>query len=411
MIQELTAGRRPRGGYVARTLTPIVERGAHRLLRWTPTGSILVELPTGRQWRFGRPGGAGEPVLKLRNYRVLGKALRRGAIGFAESYIDGDIECDDLTGLMRFFLQNIERFEGTGRGLFRARIADRLAHRRRRNTRRGSRRNISEHYDLGNDFYRLWLDESMNYSSGFFGAATDRSLEEAQIAKLDLALDTLGPANGADILEIGCGWGAFARHAARRHGASVTGLTLSYEQLAHARRQAARDGLGERCAFRLQDYRDAGGRFDHIVSIEMIEAVGEENWPRYFQVLRDRLKPNGSAVIQAITIDERRFERYRSKADFIQRYIFPGGMLPTPSLIGRHAADAGLVIDRVETFGPSYARTLREWRDRFETAWPRIAELGFDESFRRKWRYYLAYCEAGFLEGAIDVGIYRLRRT
>lgn len=410
MIQELTAGRATKQSVLSRALTPIVKSGARHLLRWQPEGSVTVQLPTGQKIRFGQPGPDGEVELELRNYGLLAKALQRGTIGFAEAYMDGDIECSDLTALFRFFLRNVDKFEQAGSSLFKARTGDRIAHLFRRNTHRGSRRNIAEHYDLGNDFYRLWLDREMNYSSGSYTRGNVSSLEGAQEAKLNLIHDLLELTGEEHILEIGCGWGDFARKTCRAHNATVTGLTLSHEQLAHAREQAAIEGLGKHCDFRPQDYRDVTGDYDRIVSIEMIEAVGEENWPRYFQILHDRLKPGGIAAIQSITIDESRFEKYRRKADFVQRYIFPGGMLPTPSLIRRHAAEAGLTLDRVETFGPCYARTLQEWRSRFDAAWPEIAKLGFDEHFRRKWRYYLTYCEAGFSEGVLDVGIYRLRK-
>ena len=409
MLQELAAGNAAKTGFQTRMLTRLVQHGARHLLRWQPAGSVMVELPTGQKIRFGSASREGEPQLRLHNYRLLGAALQRGTIGFADAYIDGDIECSDLVSLFQFFVRNIDRFEKAGGGLFRARLRDRIAHYARRNSRRGSRRNISEHYDLGNDFYRLWLDSGMNYSSGLY-AGGNMSLEAAQEAKLDLVLDCLDLSGGETILEIGCGWGDFARQAASAHNAKVTGLTLSREQQAYARNITAREGLSRLCEFRLQDYRDAGGQFDRLVSIEMIEAVGEENWPLYFQTLHDRLRPGGTAAIQAITISERRFKRYRRKADFIQRYIFPGGMLPTPKAIAHQATQAGLVLERVERFGPCYARTLREWRRRFESAWPQIAALGFDESFRRKWRYYLAYCEAGFEEGVLDVGIYKLRK-
>jgi cyclopropane-fatty-acyl-phospholipid synthase len=410
MIEELAGARTARLDLVTRALTPIIKGSGQRMLRWKPARSVLVELPNGQRIRFGRRSERNEPLLKLHNYRVIAKSLRRGAIGFAESYLDGDIECSDLTKLFRFFVRNRDRLDETGGALFKSRLPDRIAHLARANTPRGSRRNISEHYDLGNDFYRHWLDAEMNYSSGLY-AGGEETLEQAQEAKLDLVIDMLDLKGGEHILEIGCGWGAFARRAARTQEASVTGLTLSLEQQALARDRAHAEGLNSQCDFRLQDYRDMEGRFDRIVSIEMIEAVGEENWPRYFSVLHDRLKPGGCAVIQSITIEERRFRKYRKKADFIQRYIFPGGMLPTPGRIESHAAKVGLAVERTATFGLSYARTLKEWRLRFERAWPQIAGLGFDERFRRKWNYYLAYCEAGFLEGVIDVQVYRLRRA
>lgn len=410
MLEELTAGRPAGKPVLSGLLDRFARRALSRLLSWEPAGALLVELPSGERFRFGRPGVAADAVLRLRGYAMIAKVLRGGALGFAESYMDGDVDCPDLVALFRFFLRNREGFEASARRMRSGRLIDRLAHLARRNSRRGSRRNISEHYDLGNDFYRLWLDPSMLYSSGLYGPGV-ATLEEAQAEKLARILELLELSGGEDVLEIGCGWGAFALQAARAHGARVTGLTLSHEQLAHARAAADDHGLADNCDFRLQDYRDAGGRYDRIVSIEMIEAVGEAYWPTYFRVLAERLKSGGSAVIQAITIDESRFAHYRRSADFIQRYVFPGGMLPTPSIIAEQAAAAGLVLDHCECFGLSYAETLREWRERFEAAWPEIARLGFDEHFRRRWRYYLAYCEAGFLEGAIDVGFYRLRKA
>lgn len=410
MLQELTAGRPERLGPLNRAISAFVQWGGCHMLRWEAAGSVLLELPSGRRVRFGPSRAPSEPLLKLHNYHVIANAARRGSIGFAEAYMDGDIECSDLTALFRFFVQNRDRFERAGRGLFKVRSGARLGHLFRRNSRRGSRRNISAHYDLGNAFFAPWLDPEMIYSSGLYARGAE-TLEAAQQAKLDLILELLDLSPGAHMLEIGCGWGALARRAALRHGVRVEGITLSREQLAHARAEAAKAGLNEQCSFRLQDYRETRGRYDRIVAIEMIEAVGEAYWPAFFATLHDRLKPGGAAVLQAITMDEARFETYRRKADFIQSYIFPGGMLPTQSAIERHASAAGLALDRVELFGPCYARTLRDWRARFDAAWDQIGRLGFDERFRRRWEYYLAYCEAGFEEGVIDVGAYRLRKA
>ena len=410
MLEELTANTYAPRLPLSRTLDPLVKWGARQLLAWKPAGALLVELPSGARVRFGEATADDEVYLKLNSYRVLAKALKSGSIGFAEAYMDGDIDCPDLTALVGFFLRNRRQFERDGRGLFRSRLGDRLAHRLRRNSRDGSRRNIAAHYDLSNDFFRLWLDPQMIYSSGLYARGAG-SLEDAQAAKLDLIVDVLDLSGGEDILEIGCGWGALARRAVINHGAKVTGITLSHEQLAHARNEASVQHLDGSCNFRHEDYRDVQGQFDRIVAVEMIEAVGEAYWPGFFRVLNERLRPGGSAVLQAITIDETQFDRYRRKADFIQRYIFPGGMLPTSGIIERQAEAAGLRLDRVELFGRCYARTLREWRWRFEAAWPQIARLGFDEPFRRRWRYYLAYCEAGFEAGAIDVGVYRLRKA
>ncbi|PTW54331.1 cyclopropane-fatty-acyl-phospholipid synthase [Breoghania corrubedonensis] len=409
MLEDLTVDAAVRARVLRNPIESTIKWGIRRVLRWVPTGSIVLAFPSGDTMRFGRPGNESEPFLRFRNYRSFAKIIRGGAIGFAEAYMDGDIDCSDLTGLFRFFLRNRADFEHNMRMLSRARRIDRLAHQMRRNSRRGSRRNIAEHYDLGNAFYRLWLDPTMLYSSGLYADGID-TLEEAQTAKLQRILDLLDLAGGEKILEVGSGWGAFAIEAAATRAASVTGLTLSHEQLAHARERTRDAGLDAACDFRLQDYRDVTGTFDRIVSIEMIEAVGEAYWPQYFTVLRDRLKPGGTAVIQAITIKEERFGHYRNSTDFIQRHVFPGGMLPTPGIMETQAKAAGLTLDLSERFGLSYARTLHEWARRFEAAWPEITKLGFDGHFRRRWRYYLAYCEAGFLEGAVDVGFYRLRK-
>jgi cyclopropane-fatty-acyl-phospholipid synthase len=264
-------------------------------------------------------------------------------------------------------------------------------------------RNIHAHYDLGNDFYRLWLDGSMTYSAGLFEGDHRRSLEQAQAAKYERICRqlALGPAHR--VLEIGCGWGGFAEYAARTRGCRVHGVTLSTEQLAFAEKRIDAAGLSLLATFELIDYRDVEGSFDHIVSIEMFEAVGEHYWPDYFRQLHARLKRGGRAIVQTIVIADALFERYRSGTDFIQQYVFPGGMLPSPEVFARQAAGADLsVIDRL-AFGGDYALTLAHWHRSFDAAWPEIAAQGFDERFRRLWRFYLAYCEAGFRSGATDV--------
>jgi cyclopropane-fatty-acyl-phospholipid synthase len=399
-VSSLRLDRRP--GLLAR----VIERIGQRWLAHEFDGALDVTLVSGGTLRLGSPGIPASAHLTFRSYRVLRRAMARGSIGFAESYMDGDVEVDDLVGLFRFFLNNRRRLTDAGRGLFRVRLPDRLFHRRRTNSKRGSRRNIAHHYDLGNAFYRQWLDPSMTYSSALF-ATGEESLEEAQVAKYDRALDLLGLKSGNSVLEIGCGWGGMARRAASR-GLAVDGITLSREQLAWARAHNA--GFDEAARFHFRDYRDTQGQFDGVLSIEMIEAVGEEHWPAYFRTVADRLKPGGAAVIQAIVMEPAVFATYRRKVDFIQRYVFPGGMLLTTPAIRAEAERAGLTLTHVETFGQSYARTLNLWRERFEAHWSDIAPLGFDERFRRLWRYYLTYCEAGFLDGVIDVGFYRLER-
>ena len=367
-------------------------------------GSLTLRLPDGDTMRFGNPADGPAADLLLDHSAAARCLLLGGDIGLAEAYGDGLWRTSDLPALIELGIRNEAELGRTIVGTAALALINRLFHRSRANTRGGSRRNIAFHYDLGNDFYRLWLDPGMTYSSALYENA-GQSLEEAQDAKIRRVGALLDLAPGRTVLEIGCGWGGMAEHLARDHGASVVGLTLSTEQLAFAQER-----LGGAAEFRLQDYRDVGGRFDRIVSIEMIEAVGEAHWPRYFSTLRDRLHPGGAAVVQAITIEDGRFAGYRRGCDFIQRHIFPGGMLPCPRVMREQAERAGLVIDHVEMFGLSYAQTLAEWRRRFLEAWPQAAALGFDERFRRLWDYYLSYCEAGFRAGTIDVGLWRFRR-
>ena len=400
LLRDAGANSHPRSG--------LALRAVDWWLRSRGVGGLKLSLPSGRSAKVGIPATAVEPSLDVRSWRALWSIARRGALGFAESYMHGHIDTDDLRAVFDLYYANenaisraLPRFNDTRR-------RDRRFHFHRANTRTGSRRNIADHYDLGNAFYRLWLDDSMFYSSGIY---TDEAatLEQAQSTKLARILASLELADGARLLEIGCGWGALAEASARQ-GAHVRAITLSEQQLLATRDRVASAGLSAPVDVALEDYRDTAGTFDRLVSIEMIEAVGEDNWPLFFNTINDRLRPDGLAVIQAITIREDAFEQYRANPDFIQRYIFPGGMLPTVPLMQERAADAGLSFETIERFGTSYALTLADWRRRFERAWPQIEALGFDERFRRMWRFYLTYCEVGFERGLIDVGLYRLRK-
>ena len=345
--------------------------------------------------------------IHLHRRRAILDALLGGEHGAARSFIAGRWSSPNLVDACRFFARNPP---APASALVEAprRLLERARHALNANTRRGSRRNIEFHYDLGNDFFRLWLDEAMAYSSGLWGEPGE-TLEMAQRAKFSRVAELLGDINGRAVLEIGCGWGAQAQVLAER-GAAVKGITLSPAQLAHAREAIAETGLNGRVDLALEDYRDQQGQYDAIVSIEMAEAVGEANLPGYFATIHRNLKPGGIAVLQVITIAEDRLDSYRRQPDFIQRFIFPGGFLPSRGLLLDLAGQAGLALRSEERFGLSYARTLAAWRQRFEAAWPDIAKLGFDERFRRLWTYYLCYCEAGFLEGAVDVGLYVLSR-
>lgn len=416
-------------------------------------GDLCVIWCDGTEHRFrgGEPGPHGEIV--IRDPAAARLMLLGGPIGFAEGYLEGAWTTTDLVSLLDLLSANIVA-KGRRRRRSPLQPVQNLAHRLRPNTRRGARKNIAYHYDLGNDFYRLWLDPTMTYSCGLFSeeSATDAAagarrepgvtaatggaapaaaasgagcavgaaatpalapsrdaahlvaaLEQAQRAKWDRLLDLIDPFPGCSLLEIGCGWGGFAIHAAQTYDCQVTGITLSEEQLTFAVERARAAGVADRVRFRLQDYRDVRGTFDRIASIEMFEAVGEPYWPQFFRQLHACLRPGGRAGLQVITISEDRFETYRRRADFIQRYVFPGGMLPSPRAFELEAVGAGLAVERPEFFGASYSTTLSLWLDRFDAVQGEVAALGFDDRFIRMWRYYLAYCIAGFRNGMIDV--------
>jgi cyclopropane-fatty-acyl-phospholipid synthase len=368
-------------------------------------GSLSVSLPSGRTFvHVGREPGP-EANVVIHRWRALRRLFTGGDIGFAQAWIDGDWSSLDLTALIRLAARNLHALGGAPEGSSFSRLAFRLRHLLNANTRRGSARNIVAHYDLGNDFFRLWLDDAMLYSSALWDGSTP-TLEAAQSRKIERVLDLLKIKGGERILEIGCGWGALALRLAQAGAAHVAGLTLSPAQLVFARTLAAARGSASRVDFRLQDYRDIDGFYDRIVSIEMVEAVGEAWWPTYFGKISRSMKPGGRAVLQAITIAEEHFDDYRRSVDFIQRYIFPGGCLPSKTALQQQFDRAGLRLVSQESFGLSYARTLAEWRRRFHACWPEIAALGFDDRFRRLWDYYLGYCAAGFLEGVTDVGLY-----
>ncbi len=371
-------------------------------------GRLTIVSPSGMRLSHGTDNRA-EGVLILRRWRTLRRLLFQGDIAAAEAFIDGDWDSPDLAGLIELAGLNMPTLSETFDSNWLQRLRNRIRHRLNANTRRGSRRNIRHHYDLGNEFYRTWLDRGMSYSSAIF-SGPDQTLEDGQTAKQQRVIELLEAKRDQQVLELGCGWGGLAEQLVQKVGCHVTGVTLSPAQLEYAAgRQSVAVQLGN-ADLRLQDYRDVEGIFDRVVSIEMMEAVGEAYWPTYFTTLRDRLKPGGLAVVQAITIAEDKFEGYRRCTDFIQHYIFPGGMLPTITEIKRQAEMAGLRLRSTETFGGSYARTLAEWRKRFHAAWPEIASLGFDTRFRRMWDYYLAYCEGGFRAGTINVGLYVLAK-
>ena len=383
--------------------------GALALLR-ARRGRITVTLDDGRRLVFDHGEAGPQAEIIAHDYSFVKQVLAGGDIGFAEAYMDGKWSTPDLTAVLLFFTEN---FEAAGRlavGGWMVRIANNLRHFFNRNSRAGARRNIMAHYDLGNDFYSAWLDPSMTYSSALY-ASPNQSLEQAQATKYEGIVEHLDAGPDSEILEIGCGWGGFAEYAAKTRGARVTCLTISEAQADYARKRMQREGLSDLVDIRLQDYRDHEGRYDGVASIEMFEAVGEEYWPAYFGRIASMLKAGGRAALQIITIGDAYFENYRRRADFIQRYIFPGGMLPSESALKEQFRTAGLRHDAVGYFGQDYASTLKTWSKRFNEAWPRIAPLGFDDTFRRMWNFYLSYCEAGFISGRINVGQFQLSRA
>ena len=394
--------------------------GEKHLPRWFETffsvlqrleiGALEVALPDGRVFAVSgqQTGPAGR--INVANPEFFTRMARDGEIGFPEMFMEGWWTTPDLQALLDVLMLNNDQVARGFLGAALVRAYERLRHWLRSNTRRGARRNIAYHYDLGNEFYRLWLDETMTYSSALFSGQGE-TLRDAQQNKYASICDRMRMTRGDHVLEIGCGWGGFAEYAIRERGARVTGLTLSREQHDYARKRLFDAGLAERAEVVMRDYRDETGIYDGIASIEMFEAVGERYWPAFFRTVRERLEPGRRASLQVITITDHLFERYRRSTDFVQKYIFPGGMLSSPSILRREAADAGLEFLGSVEFSDSYSRTLRDWREAFNSRWDEVANLGFDQRFHRMWNFYLAVCAAGFSAGTTDVTQIALRRT
>lgn len=377
------------------------------ILLHAENGSLQFNLPNGQAILFdhGKPGP--HAVIAVHKFTFARRALAGGDIGFAESYMDGEWSTPDLTAVLEFFSENFESAGKLAVGGSVVKFLNNVRHFFHRNSKAGARRNITAHYDLGNEFYESWLDSTMTYSSALFDRP-NLSLEQAQIAKYEKIADRIGAGPESRLLEIGCGWGGFAEYAARVRGSRVTCLTISEAQRNYARERLHKSGLSERVDIRLEDYRDHKGSYDGVASIEMFEAVGESYWPSYFGKVKECLNEGAKAALQIITIDDQLFKRYRKRADFIQHYIFPGGMLPSEAALKEAFSQAGLRYNGVQYFGLDYARTLKTWAQQFEAAWQHIQTLGFDERFHRLWRFYLSYCEAGFRNGRINVGQFQL---
>ena len=390
--------------------TPAAARTVLKLLQRLRHGTLTVQLPDGSMQCFGQ-GGLPHAALSLHNWNVFSAALKSGDIGFAETYIAGDWTTPSLVELLRVLVKNRAEVESVVYGSWAGRLLYRIKHLLNRNTRSNSQKNIHAHYDLGNAFYHLWLDETMNYSAAIFAGDLQQPMATAQKTKVRRALDLAQVKPGDRVLEIGCGWGALAEMATTEFGASVVGVTLSTEQLAFAQERMQRLGVSPQADLRLQDYRDIGDApFDAICSIEMVEAVGREYWPTYFASVAKLLKPGGRACVQSIVIDDALFDRYVGSTDFIQQYIFPGGCLPCPREFRLQAAAAGLEVVDEYAFGHDYGETLRRWRDGFMSQRAAVLQGGFDQRFILIWEFYLAYCEAAFSEDNIDVVQYTLQK-
>ncbi len=376
---------------------------------WTE-GVLEIITPDGLEIPIRGVDGGPEGKIIVRDYRFVGRVLKGGAVGFAEGYIAGEWDTPDLSALLEALSRNYEKLHGLIEGNFLVKAIDRIGHLFRRNSRAGSKRNIHAHYDLGNSFYEQWLDPSMTYSSALY-EKPGQALTAAQRNKYANLAKTMGLQSGQSVLEIGCGWGGFAEFAAAEVGAEVTAITISQAQYDYARKRMFDKGLAEKADIQLIDYRDVPGRFDRVASIEMFEAVGEEYWPTYFNKIHEVLAPGGRAGLQIITIRDDIFDRYRRSTDFIQKYIFPGGVLPSEERLQAATAAAGLGWGAIQRFGVDYADTLQEWAVKFLDRWSEIKPLGFDERFRRLWHFYLAYCEAGFRSGRTNVIQLELNRA
>jgi cyclopropane-fatty-acyl-phospholipid synthase len=385
-----------------RRTPPVFRAAAGVLARNWGFGTVEFVLPTGESiWLQGHEPGP-QARLSIKNFRFIRRVFASGAIGFAEGYMAGEWDTPDLAKLLEVMSLNFDRLLKLFEGQPLMRLVNGLLHLGRPNTRAGARRNIHAHYDLGEAFYGAWLDPSMTYSSAVFSSpgASLQAAQEAKYAALARSIE-IGPDH--HVLEIGCGWGGFAEHVAGRVGARYTGITISKAQHDYAKKRMFEQGLADRAEILLTDYRDVRGRFDRVASIEMFEAVGEAYWPDYFAKVSDVLTPGGLAGLQIITIKDELFSHYRRNTDFIQKYVFPGGMLPSETRLMQEVAGAGLTWKSASRYGQDYAHTLAQWTSRFQAAWRALTDLGFDERFRRLWLFYLGYCEAGFRTGRCDV--------
>ena len=393
MILTTTDGQKDLPRYFA-TAFGIAQKGQN--------GRIDFVLDDGRTFRAEGPGVGPICEIRIHNSGIFERLLREGQLGFCDAYLDGQWSTPDLQAFMDYIHADNDEVFDSFPGQKLVQLYERFRFRMQGNSKGQARKNISYHYDLGNDFYGLWLDKTMTYSSAIF-ADGQESLEKAQTAKYASMVDQMGVKAGDHVLEIGCGWGGFAEYAAKERGLNVTCLTISKEQIKYSQDRITAAGLQDLVTFKLQDYRDETGVYDGIASIEMFEAVGEKYWPSYFKTIHDRLKPGAQATLQIITVRNDRFDVYRKSVDFIQKYIVPGGMLPSPAVLAQQVEKAGLNVVKSIEFGESYSQTLRRWHDTFNDKWDQVVAMGFDDRFRRMWNFYLTSCAATFHYGNCDV--------
>jgi len=385
----------------------IIENLLSKKLNWTPLGYLSITLPNNKEFIFGKKNSGINASIKLHNYKLFKSFLFKGPLAFADCYISNEFECENLTDLFKFYINNKDQFQGTFLKYFKIFNYNYLRKLLNKNTINRSKKNISLHYDLGNDFFQQWLDETMQYSSAHYNS-DHKNLEDAQYSKFQNINNLLGLSKNDSVLEIGCGWGSLSQYLFNENDINIDAITISEKQLEYAKKLSL-SPKSNSCSFKLLDYRHTKGLYDKIVSVEMIEAVGIKYLPIYFKTIKNRLKPNGYAIIQAITIGEEGFSNYSRNVDFIQKYIFPGGVLPSVKQLEKETMRNGLEIENINILNDSYEKTLQEWRNKFNNNWENIKEIGYDEKFKRTWNYYLSYCEAGFAGKTINVGLYKIK--
>ena len=385
-----------------------VEKVTARFFKRIKNGNLKVSFPSGKIVYFKGSNQGVNADIKLNNFLLIKKLLRKGVVGLAESYMDGDFSTYNLKNLLIFAQQNESFYLDRKQGRWLYKLLGKINHYLNQNTKSKSQKNISYHYDLGNKFYELWLDASMNYSSGYFALPTE-DLSKAQLNKYQKIIEPMQLNDRTTLLEIGCGWGGFSSYVAKNFRTKIKAITNSKEQFEYTSRMISNEGLNEKVSVEFKDYRDVNGKYDYISSIEMFEAVGQKYWSVFFEKIKNCLNNNGLATFQIITISEDKRELYQKNPDFIQQYIFPGGVLPSKKQIFETASSLGLKLNEFNSFGNSYANTLSIWNEQFQNSWYLIAEQGYSTRFKRMWEYYFSYCEAAFITKATDVSHFLLK--